>query len=335
MRSLAAFAATAIAASLALADTIVLTDGSVIEGTIVDETPESVTVRSGMEKKIVPRSTISKMVRAAGDAEGAAAKKYSAEELREVYSKIRDVGSPLAEKRHEAIEKAKQLGDQAVMALLAALNPAQVKDEWERIGALRALAAIRSNEPLVSKTLAWSAIKDPAMEVRREAAATIRELKDSQAIGLILGHALAFHDDPAQRRLASWALKEIDDPRAFAALVGMVKPGERLGCGNITGMRRIDIRGPVLPGLGAAPTVPVFLPEGEVAGTETNPESPAAKVLKDIAGKDLGNDQGPWASWLSEKLGIVSPGKQIDGTEQKKSLREKLGIPANSSPPGN
>jgi hypothetical protein len=81
--------------------------------------------------------------------------------------------------------------------------------------------------------------------------------------------------------------------------------------------------------------VPVFLPEGEVAGTETNPESPAAKVLKDIAGKDLGNDQGPWASWLSEKLGIVSPGKQIDGTEQKKSLREKLGIPANSSPPGN
>ncbi|MCX7806488.1 MAG: HEAT repeat domain-containing protein [Planctomycetota bacterium] len=329
---LAAVLVALLVASAATADTIVMTDGSVVEGVIVDETPESVTVQSGMEKKTIARSRISKVVRA-DQQEGMGARKYPPEELRDVYAKIREVGSPLAEKRREAIEKAKALGEPAAMALIAALNPSQVPDEWERIGALRALAAMNVADPLLSKTLAWSAIKDPSQEVRREAAATIRQLKDSQAVGLILGHALASHDDTRQRRLAAWALREIDDPRAFAALVGMVKPGEKLGHGNITGVRRIDVKGPVLPGLGATPTVPIFLPEGEAAGTEANPESPAARVLKDIAGKDLGNDQSAWAAWLAEKLAVSSPGQSPDDGERKKSLREKLGIPPNTSPP--
>ncbi len=329
---LAAIFAALLTCAAAPADTIVLTDGSVVEGVVVDETPESVTVQSGMEKKTIARSRISKVVRADRQ-EGMAARKYSPEELREVYGKIREVGSPLAEKRREAIERAKAIGEPAAIAMIAALNPSHVPDEWERIGALRALAAMNFADPLLSKTLAWSAVKDPSLEVRREAAATIRQLKDSHALGLILGHAIASHDDARQRRLAAWALKEIDDPRAFAALVGMVAPGEKLGRGNITGVRRIDVKGPVLPGLGDTPTIPIFLPEGEVAGTEANPESPAAKVLKDIAGKDLGNDQSAWTAWLAEKLGVCSPGQSPDDSERKKSLREKLGLPPNTAVP--
>lgn len=244
------------------------------------------------------------------------------EEVQAIFGQLKDLGDPLRDKRMAALERAKELGFRAVPVLLAVFDPKQNHAPELKIGALRALAELGPLDMQGAHTLAFAAMKDPNLEVRREAARTIRLLKEDRGIEWLLQFAV--RDNKAYLVPAALALKEINDDRAFATLASVV-PAPTVNAAmpqeGASNVRRVDL--PVGPG-GAK--MPVFLSDSEVVGTAENVGSPPADALKIISGKDLGSTPGVWINWINEKTGLLSEEERKEAYKNR-SLINRMGDP--------
>jgi hypothetical protein len=236
---------------------------------------------------------------------------------------LRDLGSPNAERRKAAQAKARDAKWDALPLLLGMLSPKAETGELTRLSAVRVLATFAPWTEQTSKTVAWAAVFDKHLEVRREACAAIRTIQDDPAIKELLRYGLA--KDAAIQRAAAAALRELDDMRAIAALIQAVPmPNVTANMGEPTQVFRPDITLPVGPG-GAR--LPIFLPQGqEVSGVATEVGGPVTDLLKLIAGKDLGNLPFGWLNWYREKAGDIGAAER-DQYREHRSMRERMNAP--------
>jgi hypothetical protein len=58
--------------------------------------------------------------------------------------------------------------------------------------------------------------------------------------------------------------------------------------------------------------VPVMTGTQEVAGTAANTDSPAAELMRNIAGKNMGSNSSGWLTWYGEKVGQVTSADWLD-----------------------
>jgi len=233
---------------------------------------------------------------------------------------MQDLGSPNPETRKTAMEKAARQKADAMPVLLAILNPKFESDEFTRIGVLRALQNLAPLPDNAAQTIAWTAVFEKWPEVRREACATIRKLADDRAVREVIRYSMS--EDKNVRNAGAWALREIDDNRVFLSLIrAMPSPSVTANMGEDNrGLGAPKYTLPVGPG-GAS--MPIFAPEGNISGVAHDVSSPAADLMKLIAGKDLGNLAYSWLNWYREKTGDLS-GNDPDAYNQKKSLRNRM-----------
>ncbi|MCZ7644712.1 MAG: HEAT repeat domain-containing protein [Planctomycetota bacterium] len=327
-------------------DRVELKSGEEVVGKIVNETDLAVFIQvDGGEQRGIAKTRIKRIQRGAqavaqaqapepapGPAQVPAAEpdapvfppaaEARKKETEALFEQLKDLGAPQREKRSAALKQAVELGFRAVPVLLAVFDPDNKQPPEMRMGALRALAELGPLDQQGALVVGWAAMQDPDLEVRREAARTIRALKEDRAIGWILQFAL--REDARQRVPAAAALREIDNDLAFAELARHV-PQPTVNAANPgTGpseVRRMDL--PIGP-LGSK--MPIFLPTQEVSGTADNIASPASDALKQIAGKDLGNLPGVWMNWLNEKVGLWSK-EEREKAYKDRSLINKIGSP--------
>lgn len=244
-----------------------------------------------------------------------------ADELQALVAQLKDLGAPQRDLRAAALKRANDLGFRAVPVLLAMLRPENKQPPELRMGALRALTDLGPLDAQGAVTLGWAAMMEPDPEVRREAARTIRALKEDRAVEWILQFAV--RDDARYRTPAALALREINDDRAFATLAGLI-PMPTVNAANPgngpTEIRRVDL--PIGP---HGTRMPIHLPTSDVIGTVENATSPPAEALKVIAQKDIGSLPGVWIAWLNEKVGTWT--REERERSRKESLVNKIGNP--------
>lgn len=125
-------------ASVASADYLILSNGRRIEGTILSETPDSVTIRTVSGEMRLNRSLISEMVR---EAAGEGTAKHVAPDFNEIY---RIVGRPKektyftemlrrADPGQLSAEERRELDTLREVQAAATADPAQVMDEYKRL----------------------------------------------------------------------------------------------------------------------------------------------------------------------------------------------------------
>lgn len=246
---------------------------------------------------------------AADDAPAPTEIKFDATFLRE----LKDLGAPQLERRKAILEKIKQVDQTALQWLLAMLDPKQDTDEYTRVGICRALIEMAPLSEQAAQTLAFCAARDRYPEVRREACRSIRELQEDRAVRQLIQYSSS--QDARLRYGAAAALREIDDNRVFETLVRAIPKPEVIA--NMGELKNTDPKYlPIGPG-GAR--LPIFLPKQDVAGTSGNIDSPAAELLKLIAGKDLGNNPMAWLNWYREKNGDIT-------RTDRESLRERRSV---------
>ncbi|MFH0939804.1 MAG: HEAT repeat domain-containing protein [Planctomycetota bacterium] len=235
---------------------------------------------------------------------------------------IKDLGAPELVVRKAALEKIKLKKEKYLPTLLALMHPKQLIDEYTRIGILRALAALAPLTEQGSRVLAFVAVHDPYGEVRREACCVIRNLGNNAAMRELLKYAGS--EDANLRRAVAIALREIDDPRPLAALIRAIPPPS----GNVDLGLPTNIEKPkyLLPIGLCGVKIPIWLPTQDIAGTVTNIDSPAAQLLKMIAGKDLGSFFGTWYNWYREKIGEITASERNSYLDHR-SMRNRMGVP--------
>jgi len=239
-----------------------------------------------------------------------------------LFEQFKDLGAPEPDKRKAAQAKVQQARSEAVPVLLAMLNPKQATDEPARIGALRAVADFTPLTEQAAQTLAWTAVHDKYAEVRREACVTIRQLQDDRAIREVLRYGFA--QESNVRLAAACALREIDDPRALAALVrGIPTPSVTA---NVTAPNQPLQPSYTLPVGPYGARMPIFLPQSGVTGVASDIGSPFADLLKLVAGKDFGNLPVAWINWYREKIGDVGTAER-DAYRDHRSARERMNLP--------
>ena len=239
-----------------------------------------------------------------------------------LFEQFKDLGAPEPEKRKAAQQSVLQARSEAVPVLLAMLSPKQATDEFTRIGAVRALADAPPLTEQAAQTLAWTAVHDKYSEVRREACAAIRQLQDDRAIREVLRYGFA--QDKNVCLAAAWALREIDDPRALAALIrGIPTPSVTAN----TSMPNQPLQPSyVLPVGPFGARMPIFLPQVGVTGVASDIGSPFTDLLKLVAGKDFGNLPVGWINWYREKIGDVGTAER-EAYRDHRSARERMNLP--------
>jgi hypothetical protein len=322
-------------------DTVILKDGRKRIGTIVSQNETLVVLRVADDEMLpIAMSRVARIEK--GRAADAGAQKrisldtdsigeIEATALREekksrveLWEQLKNLGSPSYEDREAAMKKVEMIGARAAPLLTATLNPQGKSDLWLRVGAIRALVLLAPLDNAAAQVLAFTAMHDPAWEVRREACRAIRILREDRATEYLLLRAL--REDVKIRGLAALALREIDDPRTMAKLVSAVPTpsvhADVSGPENLTDVPSINL--PVGPG---GMKVPVFLPEGEVRGSVTNISAPSIESLKLLSGKDMGNLPRVWINWLNEKVGTITSSER-DQIYQDRSLLNRSNSPA-------
>jgi hypothetical protein len=190
-----------------------------------------------------------------------------------------------------------------------------------RMGCLRALATMGPLDLQGAYAVAWVAMRDADLEVRREACRTIRRLHDDRAVEYLLRFVVS--EDRGAQFVAAQALREVNDDRAFAALASAI-PAPQITAAmpndRATSVDKVEL--PVGP-YGAR--MPIYLPTQEVVGQATV-SSPAADALRVIAGKDLGTYGFAWVGWLREKCGLYTARDRSWETNPR-SVRDRMGDP--------
>ncbi len=317
-------------------DSITLTDGRVIKGEISHEDGDAVYLKlPGGEARAIAKTRISKIDRekkivgpqpAKGTDIPAAPKQPDSvqppeqKDVTKIYSEIKDLGSSDLARRKAALELIKEKKAEAIPVMLGMLNPKIPSDEWTHIGILRALGDLGPLSEQAAQTIAWVTMNDPYPEARREACNTIRRTQDDRAIRHLI--ALSTSQNGTQR--GGTALHEIDDNRVLAALVRAIPmPNVTANVSDPNRGMQPDYNLPIGP-YGAK--MPLFLPKSDVQGVATDLDSPAAQLLKQIAGKDLGNLPYGWINWYREKMGEVTADDR-ESWREKRSVRDRINAP--------
>jgi len=237
-------------------------------------------------------------------------------------AEFKDLGAPQPEKRKLAQEKVRQTRLDALPALLGMLHPKQDTDEFTRIGVLRMIAEFAPLTDQAAQTLAWAAVMEKHLEVRREACAAIRQLQEDRALREVLRYGLA--QDAAVRRSAAQALREIDDARALAGLVRAIPmPSVNANVGMPNSYSEPNMTLPLGP---SGARMPIFLPQQSISGVATDIGSPAVDLLKEIAGKDFGNLPFGWMNWYREKAAQIGAAER-EAYREHRSARELMNAP--------
>jgi hypothetical protein len=339
-------------------DTITLTNGRTYVGEITGDDAQTVTLKekSG-EQRAILKARIAKIVRT-GDADnppkpiefkglrvatpgeqpppqqpqtpnvrpplpGQAAR--APETLRvhsndETLALVKDLGAPQPQRRQAAAEKIlRDKRNEALPLMLAMLHPKQPTDEYTRIGILRTLADCTPLSVQAAETIGYVAMNDPYPEVRREACATIRKTGDDRSLREIMKSANTEHN--GTRKALAAVIHEIDDERMLLALIGALpQPQVSANFSEPQGLDRPAYNLPVGPG---GVSIPIFLPQGDVAGVASDLETPALHILRDVAGKNMGNLSGGWMNWYREKTGEIGVDDRNDQYERR-SMRDRM-----------
>jgi hypothetical protein len=224
------------------------------------------------------------------------------DEAKELLEKMMDdisgLGSSNLADRKSALETIRQSGAQMLPVMLGMLGPKQTTDEFTRIGILRYLQEVAPLDDKASKVIAFTAVFDPYIEVRREACRLIRKLQDDVCMSEIARYAS--NNDGGVRRNVAFAAHEIDDNRLYYSIIRAIpQPEVNANAGDVhTRIRSLPT------GLGGL-NVPVMTGTQDVAGTAANTDSPAAELMRNIAGKNMGSNSTGWLVWYGEKVGQV------------------------------
>mgnify|MGYP000501243260 CR=1 FL=1 len=309
---------------------VLLKDGREVGGRLVREDDEALILRTeNGEERGIAKVRIEKVIRGAAPVPAeksapvgllqAEAQKRLAAENRAMLRELEALGDPSREKRRAALARAVELGRRAEPLLVGILHPKEKTPVELRLGALRALAAMKVLSAEGAKSVAWVAMKDADLEVRREACRTIRTLCDDRAVGYILQYAVS--EDVPSQRAASWALREIDDLRSLAALVAALPPPQVGSATPQTDEPQGTWRElPVGPYGGK---MPVFMPQGQATSGTADVGHPVADALKLIAGKDLGSHPMAWHYWFRQKIGSLTSA-DLEKEYRKRSLLDQM-----------
>lgn len=309
-------------------ETITLTDGRTLSGTIEGEDEKQVILKtSDGEQRAILKSRIAAIskptpakppVEAMKPAPAATASTPSTTNADRL-SLIKELGAPQPARREKATAAILADKNAHMPLMLGLLHPKQPTDEFTRIGILRTLAQCTPLSDQAAATLGYDALFDPHPEARREACVTIRALADDRSMREIMKYAIT--ENAAQRRAVAVALYEIDDNRILLALIrALPQPSVTSNNTEATGLDKPAYQLPVGPG---GVSVPIFLPSGGVSGIATDLDSPAVPLLKQIAGKDLGNLAYGWFNWYREKTGEIGK-EERDEYHDKRSLRDRM-----------
>lgn len=309
---------------------VLLKDGRSASGRLVREDDEVLILRTeNGEERGIAKVRVEKVIRGTarvpeeqpaqtGSAQ-AEARKKQATENRAMLQELKDLGDPSREKRRAAMARVAELGSRAEPLLVGILHPKEKMPVELRLGALRALAAMKVLSAESAKSVAWVAMKDTNVEVRREACRTIRTLSDDRAVAYIMQYSVG--EDAGSQRAASWALREIDDLRAIAALVAALPTPQVSSSAPQSDVPEGTWR--ELPIGPYGDKLPVFMPQGETATGTADVGHPVADALKRIAGKDLGSHPMVWHYWLRQKIGTLTSADVEKGYE-KRSLLDRM-----------
>lgn len=315
---------------------VVLKDGRQVAGPLIREDANTVFIRTEEgEERGIARTRIERVVRGTVRAnapqpqqsgltpEQQELRKQLLAENRALLEELKDLGDPRRDKRRAAMARVEELGKRAEPLLLGILHPKEKMSVDLRLGALRGLEALGVLSPEGAESLAWVAMKDTDFEVRREACRTIRKLGDERAISYLLKFVVGKHEP--SRRLAAWALREIDDVRAVASLVAALPPPQAEVTMPTTGhstqgeWRELPI-GPY------GGSYPIHMPKNQPMVGSGPVGHPASDALKLIAGKDLGSHPLAWLYWFRQKIGTMSR-EDARKHYRDRSLRSRMNAP--------
>jgi len=332
----------AAAGKLHAEETITLTDGRTLSGTIVAEDDKQIIVKlpDGDQRALLKSrvAAIAKATPAKPPVEPAPAGKpihvvkddmkelvpsgASTNPSAERIAVIKELGASQPLRRQKAAAEILKDKESHVPIMLAMLHPKQPTDEYTRIGILRTLVDCVPLSDQAAATLGYMSLFDPYPEARREACVTIRTLADDRAMREIMKYAAS--PNAAIVRAVAVTLHEIDDPRVLLALIrALPQPSvtsSNVDASEVSGLDKPAYQLPVGPG-GAS--MPIFLPSGPVNGIATDLDSPAVPLLKQIAGKDLGNLAYGWFNWYREKTGEIGKTER-DQYNEKRSIRDRM-----------
>jgi hypothetical protein len=194
--------------------------------------------------------------------------------------------------------------------LLACLNPANKADTAARLGALKAIEALKPSDQRTSYSLGASAVTDPASDVRSAAVSLVKARKDDFSIRTMIGHLLASYDDNALVRdavlhdTAIAGLQALGDKRVYQALLYYATIELRatnVSSGSMT-ERSIDSFNANNPNGGPQRlSFPIQLPSLTVTQVQTTVVAPAMAALRDVSGQDFGQDWDRWGKWLDKQ----------------------------------
>jgi Arc/MetJ family transcription regulator len=217
------------------------------------------------------------------------------------------------EARQGAIQTLLQERDRAGDVLLGCLDFRKVSEPEVRCGALKGLRVVKPTGPRVSPALAWSAVMDPATEVRTEAVQAIKERKDDEAVGAMMRHLLGAFDEQGNvvsapvRDAAVSALRSVNDRRVAETILRYCTMEIRTSRTEFKGMETLYITVPMVysPQAGAGGTVvwvsyinlPIQFPTLAIDRVRTTVCCPAA-ALRALTGQDFGTDTQSWLNWI-------------------------------------
>jgi hypothetical protein len=214
--------------------------------------------------------------------------------------------------RLEAIGKLSR--DKAKMSepLLACLSAKTTADVQVRLGALKAIEAIKPTDQKFSLSLGAAAVSDAAEEVRKSAVSVIKSRADDLAIRAMIGHLLYAFDpvgnvrDQSLHDAAVDSLRGLNDKRVYQSLLYHVWMELRLtniSEGSLT-TRQIDTFSANNNNNFARPVqlaLPIQTPELNMTRVQTSVIAPATSALRSVTGQDFGQDWEKWDRWIAKQ----------------------------------
>jgi hypothetical protein len=214
--------------------------------------------------------------------------------------------------RLEAIGKLSRDKVKIAEPLLACLSAKTTADKDVRLGALKAIEALKPTDQKFSYSLGAAATSDAAEEVRKSAVSLIKSRGDDLAIRTMLGHLMSAFDplgnvrDQSLHDAAVDSLRGLNDKRVYQALLYHVWMELRLtniSEGSLT-TRQIDTFSANNNNNFARPVqlaLPIQTPELNMTRVQTSVIAPATSALRSVTGQDFGQDWEKWDRWVSKQ----------------------------------
>jgi len=227
------------------------------------------------------------------------------------YARVLGMTSSTDEQKQDVVAGLLTEREKSSHVLLGCLDAKKFTSLDVRLGALKGLKVTRPEGARVSPSLAWSAVLDPAEDVRAAAVDLIKQRKDDQAMGGMVRHLLGAFDEAGNVvnapvcDAAVQGLKNLGEKRVYEALLYYVLCEMRPTMTELVSFstRQIDA---FTVTQGAAVTLiiplsfPVQFPELAITRVRTTVSAPAA-ALRAATGQDFGADADRWKNWIRNR----------------------------------